>query len=48
MRLTESDPKACEKFMAQHQEKMQQQKMQQRAKAKGIDAKDRPTADETD
>jgi len=43
LRLTESDPKAREKFMAQHQEKMQK-----RAKAKGVDVKDPPTPDETD
>lgn len=43
LRLTESDPKAREKFMAQHQEKMQK-----RAKAKGVDVKDPPTADATE
>lgn len=43
LRLTESDPKAREKFMAQHQEKMQK-----RARAKGVDVKDPPAVDETE
>jgi len=37
LRLTESDPQARTKFMAQHKEKMQQ-----RAKAKGVELKDPP------
>ena len=43
LRLTESDPEARTKFMAQHQEEMQQ-----RAKAKGVDLKDPPEAEEAE
>lgn len=42
LRLTESDPEARTKFMAQHREKMQK-----RAKEKGIDLKDPPREKET-
>ena len=43
LRLTESDPKARTKFMAQHQEKMQV-----RAKQQGVKIKDAPESEEAE
>lgn len=43
LRLTESDPKARTKFMAQHQEKMQA-----RAKSKGIEIDEVPEVEEAE
>ena len=43
LRLTESDPQAREEFMAQHQDKIQK-----RARAKGVDIKGPPAADQNE